>query len=188
MIVYRCSQCGKSHNTATDPSCPQVFAIMCGTAEADAVHGACPLYGEPPRAHPWRCHACGGWHERGRVVRTVDTSAEVTPVSSVKAGVDERKSNMHDHDLKKFPNTLPVLKTLLAALAADGIMPAGLVLCAVPVRGEIAVEPIVFTALRDDARFDMGEGIGLAPQSASVMALYEQATRGIRRRIEESGS
>ena len=93
---------------------------------------------------------------------------------------------MSNHDLKKYPNTLPVMGALMKALAADGVISAGLVICAVPVKGAgITEETVVFTSLRDDVRFDAGDGPAPTTQ---IMALYEQAARGIKRRMSESGS
>jgi len=93
---------------------------------------------------------------------------------------------MSNHDISKYTHVQAAMKALMTAMADDGIIPAGLVICAVPVKGAgISDEIVVFTALRDDVKFDAGEE---AAPAAPIMALYEQATRGIKRRMAESGS
>jgi hypothetical protein len=97
MTVYQCSTCGKAHDSAKDPPCP-VLSVSVPMAEngkcsecyrTDRVSGClaecqgclasqgrptCPLWGEPPRAHPWTCPKCGGWHSRGRLQAAISDS------------------------------------------------------------------------------------------------------------------
>jgi hypothetical protein len=91
-------------------------------------------------------------------------------------------------NLNAFGKTKVALTALLKALADDGIVSAGLVVCAIPVRETHGAheETVIFTALRDDVCVD--PGTGPEPPTAPIMTLFEQATRGIKRQMTKHGS
>jgi hypothetical protein len=90
------------------------------------------------------------------------------------------------NDISKFPRSQEAMKTLLLALKEDGFVSAGFVVCAVPIAGTSEVkETLVFTALLDGVTIDAGDE---SAPSTAMMALLEQAARGIKRRMRETGS
>lgn len=90
-------------------------------------------------------------------------------------------------DIAKFPRSQEAMKALIRALRDDGVPTAGLVVSAIPVKepDEEAKETLVFTAMRDDVSLDTS---GEVAPSSSLLALLEQALRGIKRRMQETGS
>jgi hypothetical protein len=81
---------------------------------------------------------------------------------------------------RRFPHAEAALRALVAAFVEDGLPIAGIVVCAAPIGSN---ETTVMTVLRDDVRVSAG----LAP-SEPIMALLEQAARGVKNHMQTKGS